>query len=126
MSTGMNEDYLQELAYRIWEMEGRPFGQAERHWQMALEQASMGVEQSTTGTSTSGDDFLGDEIIPESPPTLLQNELQSSQATEKIGGKRKTRTKAKSADSLAEQDTAISGRSKPKKRKAKSSDNILI
>ncbi|QAU22788.1 DUF2934 domain-containing protein [Dyella sp. M7H15-1] len=26
---------ISEIAYRIWESEGRPQGQAQRHWQMA-------------------------------------------------------------------------------------------
>lgn len=30
-------DYdIRELAYQIWESEGRPEGEAERHWEMAL------------------------------------------------------------------------------------------
>ena len=33
----MNQDQqrIRELAYQIWESEGRPSGQEERHWQMA-------------------------------------------------------------------------------------------
>ena len=29
------EQRIRELAYSIWEQEGRPHGQAERHWEMA-------------------------------------------------------------------------------------------
>jgi hypothetical protein len=151
MNTGMNEDNLQELAYRIWEAEGRPLGQAERHWQMAMEQARMEEDTFTTGSSTSGESFLGDNIAPQ--VTALQDERQyalqnnpldettqttmeaegmntaeqplvSSQPSEKIGGKRKAKAKAKSADTLADQDISAGSRSKPGKRKA--SDNILV
>lgn len=30
-----NETRLREIAYLIWEEEGRPPGQADRHWRMA-------------------------------------------------------------------------------------------
>jgi hypothetical protein len=30
-----NEERIRELAYQIWESEGRPQGQAARHWEMA-------------------------------------------------------------------------------------------
>jgi hypothetical protein len=29
------EQRIREIAYRIWEEEGRPLDQAERHWQLA-------------------------------------------------------------------------------------------
>lgn len=151
MNTGMNDHNLQELAYRIWEAEGRPFGQAERHWQMAMEQARMGGDNSLTGTSASGQSFLGEEITPNNRDDLLQDQrdyatqnnpldetaqmtmeaegmntaeqpLVSSQPSEKIGGKRKAKAKAKSTETLADQD--ISAGRKPGKRK--SSDNILV
>lgn len=31
-----NEQRIRELAYQIWESEGRPEGQDARHWQMAI------------------------------------------------------------------------------------------
>lgn len=31
----MNEQTIRELAYQIWEAEGRPEGQQERHWSLA-------------------------------------------------------------------------------------------
>ncbi|MND69917.1 hypothetical protein D3C80_614120 [compost metagenome] len=30
-----NEERIRELAYQIWESEGRPQGQGARHWEMA-------------------------------------------------------------------------------------------
>lgn len=152
MNTRMNEHELKELAYRIWEAEGRPVGQAERHWQIAMEQAGFD-DTSMTGASTSGDSFLGEDITPENPADMLQDERQyglqnnsldetaqttmeaegmntaeqplvSSQPSEKIGGKRKTKAKANAADTLADQDISAGSRSKSRKRKA--SDNILV
>mgnify|MGYP006190100207 CR=1 FL=1 len=153
MNTGINNHDLQELAYRIWEAEGRPLGQAERHWQMALEQAHS-EEESLTGASTAGESFLGENITPETRTDLLQDErdyasqnnpldettqitmeaeglntpeqsLVSSQPSEKIGGKRKAKAKAKSPDTLADQDMSANGRAKPGKRKT-SDNNILV
>ncbi len=37
MSVDEREQRIRELAYSIWQHEGRPHGQAERHWQMARE-----------------------------------------------------------------------------------------
>lgn len=35
-----NEDYIKEAAYFLWEQAGRPAGQDEKFWSMALEQFS--------------------------------------------------------------------------------------
>lgn len=150
MNTGINENNLRELAYQIWEAEGCPPGQAERHWQMALEQA--GLQQ---GASTTGESFLGETIASES---LIQDERQygaqnnpfvdeitqtameaegvntpqqplDTQLPTTKGGKRKS-AKGKSADSpasqtdaLASQDAAATTR---KTGKRKSTENILV
>lgn len=44
------EERIRELAHRIWETEGRPEGQALRHWNMAerLVEAELQVEQART------------------------------------------------------------------------------
>ncbi len=34
------EQRIREFAYQIWESEGKPEGQAERHWQMACKLAA--------------------------------------------------------------------------------------
>jgi hypothetical protein len=41
------EQWIRETAYRLWEEEGRPIGQADRHWQMATKLADQ-VEQTTS------------------------------------------------------------------------------
>jgi hypothetical protein len=33
------EQRIRETAYRLWEEDGRPVGQAERHWEMARKMA---------------------------------------------------------------------------------------
>ena len=37
------EQKIRELAYQLWEAEGRPEGQADRHWFMAIEMLETGV-----------------------------------------------------------------------------------
>ena len=60
-----SEKEVNKLAYEIWELEGRPIGQAERHWQMAIEQAVTEHGYKTNGDSTQGRHFLGQKISPE-------------------------------------------------------------
>lgn len=40
------DDLVRTEAYRIWEAEGRPEGQHERHWQMAVERVQAEIETS--------------------------------------------------------------------------------
>jgi Protein of unknown function (DUF2934). len=56
MNTHFQENKVRELAYSIWEAEGRPSGQEERHWYMALQQADDG--------SASEDGFISEEEGP--------------------------------------------------------------
>jgi Protein of unknown function (DUF2934) len=41
------EQRIREIAYRLWEEDGRPIGLADRHWQMATKLADQG-EQTTS------------------------------------------------------------------------------
>lgn len=38
-AANIDENRVRELAYQIWESEGRPSGEASRHWEMACERA---------------------------------------------------------------------------------------
>jgi hypothetical protein len=42
MPSEEREQRIRELAQALWEQEGRPEGQAERHWQMAEKAAGTG------------------------------------------------------------------------------------
>lgn len=42
MQQPTREEQIRERAYRIWEMEGRPDGDHERHWQQAAEELGAG------------------------------------------------------------------------------------
>lgn len=45
-----NEQRIRELAYQIWEAEGRPDGQEERHWGLAHKLASEAVATEAVAT----------------------------------------------------------------------------
>jgi|GEM_PF-1195343 len=142
MNTGINEHDLRELAYQIWEAKGRPIGQAERHWQMALEQAGVQQDALTTGESFLGETITSDNLVQderlygaqnnpfadEITQTTMEAEGQNtpqqpldSQLPATKGGKRKSAKK--SNDTLASQDASASPR---KSGKRKSSENILV
>lgn len=144
MNTGKNEHDLRELAYRIWEAEGCPPGQAERHWQMALEQARMEQESYTTGENFLGETIASENLVQDERQYGLQNNPFDQEVTQttmeaegvstaqqsldaeqsaKSSSKRKT-AKSKSNETFASQDTGASTRGKSGKRK--SSDNILV
>lgn len=40
----LDEQRIREFAFQIWESEGRPVGQQERHWQMACKLAQAEAE----------------------------------------------------------------------------------
>jgi len=43
------ESRIREVAYFIWESEGRPDGEAERHWAAAEEQVDSGADDEAAG-----------------------------------------------------------------------------
>ena len=47
----MNEHAVKARAYLIWEREGKPQGQAERHWQMAEFELEQGIAESKPQSS---------------------------------------------------------------------------
>lgn len=46
-----NEQRIREFAYQIWQSEGKPHGQAKRHWEMACKLAASDVQQSASSAS---------------------------------------------------------------------------
>ena len=45
-SASSDDQRIRETAYHLWEKDGRPFGQAERHWQLALRLAAEPAAES--------------------------------------------------------------------------------
>ena len=47
-----NEQNIRELAYQIWEAEGRPEGQQDRHWSLAYKLTSHAVRPASVAPAT--------------------------------------------------------------------------
>jgi hypothetical protein len=60
---------IREMAYAIWEKEGRPAGRADRHWEVA-EKAVETTEQAEVAITTS--------VVTETKEPLLDEELQAT------------------------------------------------
>lgn len=59
-----HEQRVHELAYQIWESEGRPVGHEYRHWEMARKQADAPVN---ADTQKIGSGHILSAITPETP-----------------------------------------------------------
>ncbi len=139
MNTRLNEHELRQLAYRIWESEGKPAGQADRHWEMALAQAEAGEDQYVTGES-----FLGDRITPANETAIVGENPEFTRLTEteldtleaetlsplqqplqgNVAAKKADKRKKVEPAFVASADAAISSKKRPGKKK--SSDNLLV
>ncbi|SDS08654.1 Protein of unknown function [Halopseudomonas sabulinigri] len=102
------EKRVRELAYQIWESEGKPEGQRERHWQMACEL----METSQDG-----------ELSPAAPKPTAQNRARKVNPAPKADetqlekpallGKPKAARKPANKAPASETQTAVSPKSKP-------------
>ena len=48
----IDQDRVRQLAYQIWESEGKPEGQEARHWEMARKLAEAGGEEAAAALET--------------------------------------------------------------------------
>lgn len=141
MNTGINENNLRELAYRIWEAEGCPPDQAERHWQMAMDKARAEQENFTTGESFLGDTLAAENMLQDKDQHGAQNNtfqaeiteppLESGGSHEPLKNSKKKSAKIKTSDTFANQDMADTsqipkGDSRSKSGKRKPSENFLV
>ncbi|MDF3864066.1 DUF2934 domain-containing protein [Pseudomonas denitrificans (nom. rej.)] len=67
----VNEARVRELAYQIWESEGRPDGQQDRHWRMARSLAEAESVNHGEPDASLKQRFEGDEE-PEKPALLQE------------------------------------------------------
>jgi len=67
----INERRVRELAYQIWESEGRPEGQHDRHWRMARSLAEAEAANPHAAEEPVQPRFEGDEE-PEKPAILQE------------------------------------------------------
>ena len=123
MNNSRNEKEIQELAYTIWEAEGRPVGQAERHWNMAIGLAGAVNEQSMLGENLSGSSFLGDGVNSGVVSDIIPNSREYSESQSKV---RQNKVQQAAQDPNSQSTSTGESKSKKKPGKKKSSDNILV
>ena len=70
MST--NEQRIREYAYQIWESEGKPHGQGERHWSMACTLAKTQADSDISANDNSQQTASTEPIEPISPSQPAQ------------------------------------------------------
>lgn len=70
MST--NEQRIREFAYQIWESEGKPHGQTERHWSMACKLAQTHAESDIQAANDGQQTGSTEPIEPISPTQPAQ------------------------------------------------------
>lgn len=130
MNTNMNENELRELAYNIWEAEGRPVGQAERHWHMAVSLAESDGEQYLTGQSFAGDSFLGDSINSDDQAAILPDDREYAGNQSPFNNGSGRQQSVSSGQQQPSQSSAATdsdnGKNRRKSSKNKSSGNILV
>lgn len=76
----VNDQRVREFAYHIWESEGRPHGQAARHWEMACKLAnsqSKNKSKPQSGTATEALESFN------SPTTALTAESAAAKPAKK-------------------------------------------
>lgn len=94
-----NEEHrIREFAYQIWESEGRPQGQHERHWEMARKLASS-PEQTASRPASRARRITK----PQPAPELSTQSSQPSPEAE-------TRARTKAVKAQADSENAISAK----------------
>jgi hypothetical protein len=72
----INEQRIREFAFQIWESEGKPCGQEDRHWQMACKLAEAEAEAKAIGQAA------GDEQQAAAPKPRRVNKPKTVPLTE--------------------------------------------
>jgi len=67
----LNENRIRELAYQIWESEGKPHGQAARHWHSACKLADSQASEHPRQASAS---------LPAAPQDAAESQVQTKPA----------------------------------------------
>lgn len=107
-----NEQRIREFAYQIWQTEGKPHGQAKRHWEMACKLAASDVQQSTSIASpkvkaTSKKPLAADAAVAVAKPmkkttATKTTATKSIAATSPLKADVAKKTKAKAAEKSPE------------------------
>ena len=89
----LNEHRVREYAYYLWEAEGKPHGQASKHWEIACKLAAAEDEAPSSSAPSA---FLGQSDTPngESTKTKKSKNAQGNGATKSASRKAKTKEQA--------------------------------
>lgn len=105
-----DEQRIRELAYQIWESEGKPEGQTDRHWEMAcklLESEQQGDLQPAPAKARKPRRKTVAEAPPEDETQLEKPALLGEPA----GAKKATRAPRKPASATTKAKTTKAGKS---------------
>jgi hypothetical protein len=132
------EHRVREFAYQIWESEGKPEGQAERHWEMAwkLAEAQTLGEPAVDGAAKAPRSRKKSNNQDASLEVALTTEAIAPKAVKKAGTKSEKPAKVAKAEKPAKADKALKAEmpelelEKPKKAKkakaAKAADSEMM
>jgi hypothetical protein len=127
MNTGRNNKEIQELAYTIWEAEGRPLGQAERHWNMAVGLVGADNGQPMLGENLAGQNFLGDGIDSNQVSDIVADNREYSEVAQEVAQPSPSASSKQNKNrQQAMQGSSAETKNKKRPGKKKSSDNILV
>ncbi|MCM2971756.1 DUF2934 domain-containing protein [Larsenimonas suaedae] len=94
------------LAYRLWEVEGRPDGQAERHWEMASRLVAAERVTDVPPEPVTRKPPEKTEQSAEVPPTVKSTRRKSSTTADKPKSTSKTKATARPRKAAAKADTS--------------------
>lgn len=119
MST--NEQRIREFAYQIWESEGKPHGQTERHWNMACKLAQTHADTDVKAANDGQQSGSTEPIEPISPtqPAQPVTPTDPIQPTDPVQPSQPIQPGSPTAELVA---GSIDATDKPKKSRAKATD----
>ena len=142
MSISINENNLRNLAYQIWESEGRPTDQADRHWFIALNQISTRLSSDgsqdfileTDSNVAHAGSFEEHSISTEHRLSaqshididIPDNAQQSANDQKEKTGKRKKNKEKLDIDGIQPSASTTQKTSRKNSGKNKNNDNILV
>jgi hypothetical protein len=83
IQANMDEQSLRETAYLIWEQAGRPFGQADLHWQMAKEVSESAAAVIQLSSAPAG---APRKVSVTAKPTGSSRKARKSASAQDVGG----------------------------------------
>lgn len=108
----LNENRVREFAYQIWESEGRPHGQHQRHWEMACK---LAASQAADGQQLGASNGAG--VIDAQVPTGTDATQAAAPGKKSRGKKQPAGTDTKAVKKAAETKSTVAKTTRQKKAK---------